>query len=115
MLLNTARVLLIVLALIGGYCLHGFSDANGLYPALTKLREGAVLDDGTIYDGKFTGVPQFDGLLAVLLTFFWPVANGKHPYLSAHCVLFAGQFVAAWTVTVLEGYRRENLWRIASL
>lgn len=115
MLLATARVVLVLLIFVGGYCLHGFSSSNGFFPALTKLVENARLDDGSHYDPHFTGLSALDQLLQTLLSYFWPVCDGEHPYLSAHCVLFGGQFVAAWTVSVLEGRRKRNAWRIASL
>ena len=104
---------LILLSILGGYCLHGFATTNGLYDAIKNLNGKSTLHDGTPYSNTFTGT-ALDRPLSTILTFFWPVVDGSQPDLSLASLLFGGQFVAAWTVTMLEGMRKGNHWRLAS-
>ncbi|KAK5105914.1 hypothetical protein LTS08_000028 [Lithohypha guttulata] len=114
MIITTVRCFLITLTFLGGYLIHGFSSRNGFYGAVTRLTEQRIVHDGTPYTNTFTGIAALDGTLSTLLTFFWPVVDGNNPGLSLACFLFAGQFVAAWTVTIIEGLRTGKTWRLAS-
>lgn len=115
MLLTLSRTSLLVLTLFGGWCLHGFSTTNGLFETITNLKEQTLLPSGVSYHNVYTGLAPIDDLLSNLLTFFWPVVDGEHPDLCLTCILFAGQAVAAWTLTMLESMRRGNSWRMISL
>jgi len=110
-----SKASLLVLTLFGGWCLHGFSTSNSFFETITSLNEQALLPNGRSYHNVFTGVAPVDGLLSTLLTFFWPVVDGEHPDLCLTGILFGGQAVAAWTLTMLEGMRRGNSWRVVSL
>jgi len=106
---------LLVLTLFGGWCLYGFSTTNSFFEAITGLNERILLPDGVSYHHVFTSVTPIDGLLSTILTFFWPVVDGEHTDLCLTGILFGGQAVAAWTLTMLEGMRRGNSWRVVSL
>ena len=112
---NTARYLLLVLSAFGFVCLYGFSAVNGFFEACRDLNDSKTFYDGLSYKNVFTRIKPLDELFSFLLTFFWPLCDGKHPALTLHSILFAGQFVAAWTVTMMEGVRVGNAWRFSSM
>lgn len=105
---------LVVLTLLGGWSIHGFSVRNGFYQTMTDYKDKLTLHDGAVYTESFTGISPIDDLLATLLTFFWPVLDSSTPELSLTSFLFAGQFTAAWTITMIEGMRAGNAWRLPS-
>ncbi|KAK5946107.1 hypothetical protein PMZ80_000247 [Knufia obscura] len=115
MLLSLSKASLLALTLLGGWCLHGFFTTNGFYETITRLTEQKLLPNGVSYHNVFTGIRPLDDMLSILLTFFWPVVDGEHPDSSLISILFAGQAVAAWTLTMLEGLRKGNSWRAISL
>lgn len=86
---------------------------RGPIPAVMPLpdRKGSEGGLRTVY----TGIDQVDRLLAVLTVFFWAVFDGSNPALTLHAVDFAGVFGAAWTLVMLEGWRRGNAWTIVAL
>lgn len=114
MIVTIACFSLIALTFLGGYLIHGFSFQNGFYDAVARLTEQRVVHDGTPYTSTITSIAPLDSTLSTLLTFFWPVVDGNNPGLSLACFLFAGQFVAAWTVTIIEGLRTGKTRRLAS-
>ena len=119
-LLTLSRVIIPGLVLLGGYSLHVFSEANGLFPQIVTYRSKHTLPTPTAstvasFPAGFTGLDPPDGILATLLVFFWPLVDGENPGASLFGFLFAGQAVAVWTATVLEGSRKANRGRLISL
>ena len=119
-LLTVSRALVPSLILLGGYCLHVFSEANGLFPQIVSYRSMTTLPTPTTWSATsfpetFTGYDPPDGLLSTLLVFFWPLVDGENPGASLISFLFAGQAVAVWTAVVLEGSRKGNRGRVVSL
>jgi hypothetical protein len=116
MLQRAGKVALAVLALVGGWVLHGFASSNGLIQAFNDLSRSDVLSDGfTKSKAAFVGVKGIDGLLKALLNFFWPVVNGNDFALSLYSFMFAGQGVALMTLNILEGMRQGNRSLVVSL
>ncbi|KAK4940217.1 hypothetical protein LTR10_019646 [Elasticomyces elasticus] len=119
-LLTVSRVVTPALILLGGYCLHGFSTANGLFPAVESLKSKHQLpSSGSLiskpsFPNSFTGLDPPDGILATLLLFFWPLLDGANPGASLFSFLFAGQGVALLSAIVLEASRKANKGRIIS-
>ena len=120
-LLTFSRVVTSALILLGGYCLHGFSTTNGLFPAVESLKAKHQLpSSGTFtsslkFPNSFTGFDPPDGLLATLLLFFWPLLDGANPSASLYAFLFAGQGVALLSAIILEASRLANKGRIITL
>ncbi|KAK9320155.1 hypothetical protein V1517DRAFT_348431 [Lipomyces orientalis] len=111
MKINISNILLSALLVFGGGALHGFSTTNGLYTLVNRLVDKRELPDRNLsltYEKTFTSYAAVDNLLRGLITFFWPIANGSHAGLSLLSFLFAGQTVASWTLTMLEGIRKGN-------
>jgi len=109
MLLAFSRTSLLVLTLFGAWYFHAFSKT------LTKLTAQTLLSSGIAYHNVYTGITQIDTILSILLTFFWTALDGEHPDVCLTSILFAGQAVAAWTLTMLEGVRTGNSGRVVSL
>ncbi|KAK9427648.1 hypothetical protein V1505DRAFT_21404 [Lipomyces doorenjongii] len=111
MKINISNLLLSALLVFGGGALHAFSTTNGLYTLVNRLVDKRELPDRNLsltYDKTFISYAAVDDLLRGLITFFWPIANGSHAGLSLLSFLFAGQTVASWTLTMLEGIRKGN-------
>ncbi|KAI1609148.1 hypothetical protein EDD37DRAFT_140783 [Exophiala viscosa] len=117
-LLTFSRVVTPALIFLGGYCLHGFSTTNGLFPAVESLKSKHQLpSSGSLiskpsFPNSFTGFDPPDGLLATLLLFFWPLLDGSNPAASLYGFLFAGQGVALLSSIILEASRKANKGRI---
>jgi hypothetical protein len=101
--------LLIAIAVFGYTALHGFGRSNGFFPLL----ESAVANG--VHAHPFTANKEVDDVANFFLAFFWPTVDGNHPGLSLACFVFAGQWVAGWTLVTLEGYRAGNRGRLISL
>lgn len=104
------KILLLSLSAYASYALMVFSTRNGLFELVSKSSSNNFLSRIA-----FTGVTSIDHRVDILATFFWPLVDGSLPGASLHCVCFAGQGIALWTLTVMEGLRRGNRWRSSSL
>ncbi|KAJ5752581.1 hypothetical protein N7520_009498 [Penicillium odoratum] len=109
------RVILFSLSAFVFYAIFYFSHVNGLNElSLKAIASGKLpgLDEPlrTVY----TGVEPIDRLLTVLTTFFYPALDGQSSTLLLHSIGFSGTFGAAWTLVVLESWRRGNAGTIAA-
>lgn len=109
------RVILFSLSAFVFYAIFYFSQVNGLHElSLKSVASGKLpgLDEPlrTVY----TGVEPVDRLLTVLTTFFYPVLDGQSSTLLLHSIGFSGTFGAAWTLVVLESWRKGNAGTIAA-
>lgn len=107
-------IVLLSLTVLGALSLHGFGYSNGFFELVENVARKQVLPDKNIRRGEksITGIKSIDDTILVFLTFFWPLTQGDNPGLSLLGILFAGQNVAGWTITMIEGQRRGNamLW-----
>ncbi|KAJ5724404.1 hypothetical protein N7493_006132 [Penicillium malachiteum] len=97
------------------YMIWYFSHASGLHDlAQEAVASGKLpgLDEPlrTVY----TGVEPIDKLLTVLTVFFYPAMDGQDSTLLLHSIGFSGTFAAAWTLVVLESWRKGNSGTIAA-
>lgn len=67
-----------------------------------------MLPDDTSIGGGFTGVWAVDAVIGGLVSFFWPILDGKTPYLSLSNTAFGGQFVATYILAFIEEMRSGN-------
>ena len=58
----------------------------------------------------YTGIPQIDGFLTIVLTMFMPIFTGEMPELTLFSAHFAGQIPAHLTLMVVEGMRKGKTW-----
>lgn len=120
-LLTLSRIIIPPFILVGIYCLHIFGEANGTFPLIVTHQEKRQLPTtaATVvrptFAESFTGFDPPDGLLSILVVFFWPLVNGENPGASLLSFLFAGQVVAHLAVVTLEASRKANIGRVISL
>ncbi|KAK0637819.1 Citreoviridin biosynthesis protein D [Lasiodiplodia hormozganensis] len=113
----STTVLLPALLAAGATTTMVFSANNGMFDAITD-----IIDDPTIttipgtadvpLTREWTGVAALDRQFTVLLIFFWPLLDGRHPAGTLHAVHFFGQMGAYWTLMQLEAKREGNKRRI---
>jgi hypothetical protein len=111
----TMRAVLFSLSAFAFYAIFYFSQVNGLNElGLKSVASGKLpgLDEPlrTVY----TGVEPVDRILTVLTTFFYPVLDGQSSALLLHGIGFSGTFGAAWTLVVLESWRKGNAGTVAA-
>ncbi|PLB54140.1 hypothetical protein P170DRAFT_372839 [Aspergillus steynii IBT 23096] len=110
-----AKIVLLLLSISVFYTIFHFAEINGAQ----KLSLGAI--DSKKLPGTneplrtvYTGVESIDGLLTVLTTFFWPLADASDPALFLHSIGFSGTFGSAWVLVTLESWRKGNSWTFAA-
>ncbi len=103
------RLSFLVLGIFGYIALHHFGNANGFFDLVN-----ASIANG-LYAQTFVPNKCLNGVANFFLAFFWPAVDGKHPGLSLACYVFAGQWIAGWTLIIMEGYRAGNQGRAISL
>lgn len=111
------NTIFILLAAYGYYALWAFAGKNGTFSLMREWSsQNRLPGTGETYKTTFTRWKWLDEYLRSLLTLFWPMVNGTHPGSSLMCFYFAGQGIAAWILTVLEGARRINKanWKVVS-
>lgn len=97
------------------YAIFYFSFVNGLHGLATKSMDSGKLPRvneplRTVY----IGFEPVDHLLTVLTTFFYPCLDGQNATLFLHSISFSGTFGAAWTLVVLESWRKGNSGTVAA-
>src|SRR5690349_20239210 len=114
---TATRAFLFLLTVFGGYALYGFNFGNDFFEILRRFIDQKQLPNDGIPNEytSLTGLKYFDDLLSNFVLFFWPCVNGDHPDISLFGMLFIGQSVAAWTLTMLEGMRTGNAGQLISL
>ncbi|KAJ5729223.1 uncharacterized protein N7483_003731 [Penicillium malachiteum] len=109
------RAILFSLSASVFYMIWYFSHASGLHDLAQKaVASGKLpgLDEAlrTVY----TGVEPIDKLLTLLTVFFYPAMDGQDSTLLLHSIGFSGTFAAAWTLIVLESWRKGNSGTVAA-
>ncbi|KAI5202544.1 hypothetical protein E4T39_04601 [Aureobasidium subglaciale] len=98
---------LIALAVFGYVALWKFATENGTFSLMREWSlQNRLPGTGEKYATEFTQWRTLDVFLKSLLTLFWPMVNGTQPASSLMCFYFAGQGIAAWILTAIEGQRR---------
>ena len=104
-----------VLACVTAFAIISILDLtrrNGFASMTSETRgvPGAPLHDAPNEPSltTFVGIEPIDTVLRILVGFFYPCVNGKHPELSLLCVLFCGQMLPLHTIMMLEGLRSGN-------
>jgi hypothetical protein len=104
---------LLLTSAFGFYALWGFSSSNGLFEYIPETAKTLFSDSAN--PTTLTGINALDEQLKVLVSFFWPVIDGRSPDLSLHAVNFMFQGATMWLLLMVEGLRRGNDWKVVSL
>ncbi|KAI9682380.1 MAG: hypothetical protein M1817_000434 [Caeruleum heppii] len=115
---TTVKGLLAVLPFVAYYCVISLASRNGLSAALDGIsvaKEPTLPGTTAPLTTHFTGVPAIDHTLVVLITFFWPLLDGRSPAASLQAFHFEGQFLSTAVVLELEARRAGNRWTAFSL
>ncbi|KAJ6120469.1 hypothetical protein N7523_004749 [Penicillium sp. IBT 18751x] len=97
------------------YAIFYFSYANGLHAlAHDAIDSGKLPGVNAPLRTHFTGVEAIDRILSLLTVFFYPTLDGRSPNLLLHSIGFSGTFGAAWTLVVLESWRKGNAGTIVA-
>ncbi|CAG8120019.1 unnamed protein product [Penicillium olsonii] len=97
------------------YAIFYFSYINGLhFLGNQSIESGKLPGINEPLRTVYTGVEPVDHLLATLTTFFYPSLDGQNPGLLLHSIAFSGSFGAAWTLVVLESWRKGNAGTVAA-
>lgn len=109
------RLLLFSLSAFVLYAIFYFSYINGLHELGHETMDSGKLPGideplRTVY----TGVEPVDRILTLLTVFFYPALDGQNAALFLHSIGFSGAFGAAWTLVVLESWRKGNAGTVAA-
>ncbi|KAJ5166755.1 uncharacterized protein N7482_005536 [Penicillium canariense] len=97
------------------YAIFYFSYINGLDElGRNAVASGKLPGVDAPLRTVYTGVEPVDRILTLLTTFFYPSLDGQSPTLLLHSIGFSGTFGAAWTLVVLESWRKGNAGTIAA-
>ncbi|KAJ5938135.1 hypothetical protein N7454_004477 [Penicillium verhagenii] len=109
------RVTLFSLSAFVFYAIFYFSYVNGL-DELGKqaVASGKLPGLNEPLRTVYTGIEAIDRVLTLLTTFFYPALDGQSPTLLLHSIGFSGTFGAAWTLVVLESWRKGNAGTVAA-
>ena len=106
--------MLSALGLYGTWILGG---SNGTFKTISAL----TLEENPKFPGttaplltNYTGFKSIDQQLAILVTFFAPVVDGRSGALYLFSIFGMGQFGGIWTLMVLESMRMGNVGKWVS-
>ncbi|KAJ5204309.1 uncharacterized protein N7498_005188 [Penicillium cinerascens] len=109
------RYVLFSLSAFAFYAIFYFSYINGLDALGHKaIDSGKLPGVNAPLRTHYTGVEPIDRILSLLTVFFYPALDGQSPTLLLHSIGFSGTFGAAWTLVVLESWRKGNAGTIAA-
>lgn len=110
-------LLLSLLCTIAFHCLWFTSFKNGFFRQIGEL----IRSENPMYPGTetpllqhYTGVGAIDKQLTLLVTFFAAFADSESANMRLFALFGLGQFAAAWTLFMLESFRRGNIGRLVS-
>jgi hypothetical protein len=110
------RYVLFSLSALVFYAIFYFSYTNGLDALGHKaIDSGKLPGVNAPLRTLYTGVEPIDRILTLLTVFFYPSLDGQSPTLLLHSIGFSGTFGAAWTLVVLESWRKGNAGTIVAL
>jgi hypothetical protein len=104
----TSYALLPALSAVGAFGTTILAQRSGLFNSIIanlKQRPALLPNSKARLIRKWTHVPPVDNLLGFLVTFFWPVVDGKDATISFQSRHFAGQLIAIWSLIEMEGVR----------
>lgn len=103
--------------LLAVHCLWITSFRNGFFGQISEIA-GSEKPKYPSTDEPllqyYTGVAAVDRQLTILVTFFAAFADSESPNMRLFAVFGLGQFAAAWTLFMLESFRRGNIGRLVS-
>jgi hypothetical protein len=115
---GVALLLLPLLSVAAVYCLWIVASNNGLFKQISDLAQ----QKQPFFPGsesplvlKYTGVAAVDRQLTTLVAFFGPVFQGGNEPLNLFSLFGFGQFGAAWTLLLMESFRKGNQGKAVSL
>lgn len=109
------RYILFSLSAFVFYAIFYFSFHNGLHELGHKAVESGKLPGlNEPLRRVYTGVESLDRLFSLLTIFFYPSLDGSSATLFLHSIGFSGTFGAAWTLVVLESWRKGNAGTVAA-
>lgn len=109
------RYLLFALSASVFYVIFYFTHINGLEELGNKTVDSGKLPGlNAPLRSLYTGIEPIDSVLTLLTVFFYPALDGQSPTLFLHSIAFSGTFGAAWTLVVLESWRKGNAGTIAA-
>ena len=116
--LNTTKILLLGLWIFAIYSIGYLTLSNGTTDHLyqTLARDPPLLP-GTNQPVKtsFIGIRLIDDYLSLLCIAFWDSLDGSQPHLSLFAFMFMGQYMAGYSLIMIEGARVCNKRRVISL
>ncbi|THX18902.1 hypothetical protein D6D17_01778 [Aureobasidium pullulans] len=115
--IEVRNTIFLALAVFGYVALWRFAGQNGTFGMMREWSsQNRLPGTGETYATELTRWRGLDEFIRSLLTIFWPMVNGTQPGSSLMCFYFAGQGIAAWILTALEGQRHSNKgnWRVIS-
>jgi hypothetical protein len=104
----TSYALLPALSAVGAFGTTILAQRSGLFDSIIanqKQRPALLPNSKARLIRKWTHVPPVDNLLGFLVTFFWPIVDGKDATVSLQSRHFVGQLVAIWSLIEMEGAR----------
>ena len=109
------QLMLVGLSLFSIYGTWGLFGGNGTMEISADYKKAGMLPGTTVpFRSVYTGIPQFDGFLVTVNSFFWQVLDGSHPTYALHSFRFGGQVIALWSLVMLDGMRQGKKGRINS-
>ncbi|KAJ5677218.1 uncharacterized protein N7477_002851 [Penicillium maclennaniae] len=109
------KYILFSLSAFALYAIFYFSYVNGLHAlGHDAIDSGKLPGVNAPLRTHFTGVEAIDRILTLLTVFFYPTLDGQSPTLLLHSIGFSGTFGAAWTLVVLESWRKGNAGTIVA-
>ncbi|KAJ5682179.1 hypothetical protein N7462_005344 [Penicillium macrosclerotiorum] len=109
------KIVLFSLSAFALYAIFYFSYVNGLDElARHAVASGKLPGLDAPLRTLYTGFEPIDHILTLLTTFFYPSLDGQSSTLMLHSIGFSGTFGAAWTLMVLESWRKGNAGTIAA-
>ncbi|PGH08171.1 hypothetical protein GX51_01325 [Blastomyces parvus] len=103
------RYLLPLVSLFGVYSIFVFARQNGLLSIIEHVGASGILPEtDERLRTNITGVDALDRLLATLIPFFWPTADGSAPNLTFYGLKFSGAIGGLWSLVLLETFRTGN-------
>ncbi|SPO03562.1 uncharacterized protein DNG_06245 [Cephalotrichum gorgonifer] len=103
---------LLAISALGYVSILGLTERNGWRELMKKGAEQKpiLLATGEVLRTEYTGVEGVDGMLRILVRFFYSVVVAERPELSVFSVYFIGQIFSLHAILVLEGLRAGNKW-----
>lgn len=105
-----------LLSIAGVYTTAVLADGNGTLDIIKNVIASNSPLPGTLDPllKSYTGIQAVDAQLAILVTFFAPVADRSHADLALSGAFGLGQFGAAWALLTLESLRAGNKAKVVS-